>query len=570
MDKNPLAVPGVRGSMERQGGRPTRGRNGIVQRDIGWIGRRDLARLLGAGTGAAALLGALPARVHAQTRRETLVIGIDISDTITFDPAREAQYTAPMTLQAAYDALLAVSPDDYNTPRPALATAWARTPDGKGWRFTLRPDVRFASGNTMTADDVKWSFDRTINLKDQPSQYIWNIAAVNVIDPATVDILLHQPDEPILSILASTNFAVMDRRTVEAQGGTAAADASTADTATPWLNQHSAGTGAYVLVGWVRNAQIQLRRNPHDWRGGGGFARIVIRHLSDSAAQLLAIRRGDVDVACNLIPEQVASLRAEPATRVERLTSLDFVYMALTENAAFSKPLAVKAARQAIGFAIDYDGIRDNLLGGAAVRPASFLPIGVRGSTEPIARDIGFRQDLDRARHLLRQAGMPDGFEFAVGYGDAAVSGLSYALLAQKLQSDLARVGIRMTLAPMDQVNLRTQYTTGKSVAVLTFWNPPNTPEEELWAGASVERVAKRLHWTPPEALVRLVHQAASESDPAQQEKLWIDYQTAMVEEANLIVLFQPVYQFAVRSTVKLLPLTAAGPQAELSGAQPA
>ncbi len=538
-----------------------------MQRDFGWIGRRDLVRLLGAG--GAALAAGMPARVHAQARRDTLVIGIDISDTITFDPARESQYSAPMTLQAAYDGLLQVTPDDYNTPKPALASAWTRTPDGKGWRFTLRPGVRFASGNPMTADDVKWSFDRCINLKDQPSQYIWNIAAVTIVDPATVDILLHQPDEPILSILTSTNFAVLDRKTVEAQGGIAAADASTADKATPWLNQHSAGTGAYTLSGWVRNAQIQLRRNPHDWRGGGGFARIVIRHLSDSAAQLLAIRRGDIDVACNLIPEQVASLNGAAGVRVERLTSLDFVYMAVTADPAFNKALSVQAARQAIGWAIDYDGIRDNLLGGAAVRPATFLPIGTRGSTAAIAQQIGFHQDLDRARALLKQGGMPDGFEFAISYGDAAVSGLSYALLAQKLQSDLARVGIRVTLNPMDQVNMRTQYTTGKSTAVLTFWNPPNTPEEELWAGATVERVAKRLHQALPDSLVKLVHQAASESDPARQEQLWIDYQKAMVEDANLFVLFQPVYQFAVRDTVKALPLTAAGPQVELSGAEP-
>ncbi len=539
-----------------------------MQRQRGWIGRRDLGKLLGAG--GTALLGSGPGRARAQARKDTLVLGIDISDSITFDPAREAQYTSKMTLGAAYDGLLRTTPEDYNTPKPALATAWTRTPDGRGWRFMLRQGVRFASGNPMTAEDVKWSFDRTLNLKDQPSQYIWNIAAVEIVDAATIDIRLHQPDEPILLILTSSNFAVMDRKTLEAQGGTAAPDASTADKATPWLNQHSAGTGAYTLAGWVRNAQIQFRRNPYDWRGGGGFARVVIRHLSDSAAQLLAIRRGDIDVACNLIPEQIASLRSEPGVRVERLTSLDFVYMAVTENAAFSKPLAVKAARQAIGYAIDYDGIRDAMLGGAAVRPANFLPIGVRGSTEAIAREIGFHQDLDRARQLLKEAGLADGFEFPVSYGDAAISGLSYTLLAQKLQSDLARVGIRMTLNPMDHVNMRTQYTTGKSTAVLTFWNPPDTPEEELWAGATVERVARRLHWMPPDALVRLVHQAAAESDPARQEQLWIAYQKTMVEEANLFVLFQPVYQFAVRDTVKALPLTAAGPQVDLSGAMPA
>ena len=70
-------------------------------------------------------------------------------------------------------------------------------------------------------------------------------------------------------------------------------------------------------------------------------------------------------------------------------------------------------------------------------------------------------------------------------------------MLAQKLQSDLARVGIKVVLDPIDQVNLRTQYTTGKSTGgVLTFWNPSGV-ETDQWAQASVRRVAKRIHWTP-------------------------------------------------------------------------
>src|SRR5882724_4715053 len=130
----------------------------------GWIDRRRLMQLLGAGGGAIA--AGLPGRVFAQARKNTLVIGIDISDTITLDPARLAQYTSPMTVAAAYDTLVTMTPGDYINVKPALATKWERTPDGKGWRFTLRDGVKFASGAAMTIEDVKWSFDRVINLKD--------------------------------------------------------------------------------------------------------------------------------------------------------------------------------------------------------------------------------------------------------------------------------------------------------------------------------------------------------------------------------------------------------------------
>lgn len=275
--------------------------------------------------------------------------------------------------------------------------------------------------------------------------------------------------------------------------------------------------------------------------------------------QLLAIRRGDIDIAFNLIPEQIATIKDNKDVRVEGLTSLDFVYMALTQNPEFNKALAVKEARQAIGCAIDYDGIIANLCGGAAVRPANFLPIGVNGSTEEIAKELRYKQDLDKAKKLLQQAGLADGFEFEIAYGNAAVAGVTYQMLAQKIQGDLARVGIRVKLNPMDQVNLRTTYTGAKAQGgVLTFWNPPAV-ENLLWAAATVERVARRVHWKVPPATDKLVREAAAQEDLKKAADLWVEYQKKVVDEADYFILFQPIYQIAVRNTLAKLPLTAAG-----------
>lgn len=527
------------------------------------ITRRGFVELITAGPAAALAFG-LPENALAQTRKDVLVIGVDISDTVTFDPAREAQYTAPMTLEAVYSALVTMTPGDYIDAKPSAATAWQRTPNGKGWRMTLRKGMKFNSGNVMTVDDVKWSFDRMLNLRGQPWQYVTNITGVEIVDSDHMDILLHDPNQPVLDVLASPNFAIYERKVLEAHGGLATPDASTKDTATDWLNQHSCGTGAYSLVGWQRNIMIQLVRNPHYWGTKPAFERVVVRHFSDPAAQLLAIERGDVDVAFNLVPEQIATLKTSKSVRVARLKSLDFVYMALTSDSTFNKALGVQAARQAVGYAIDYDGIRDKLLGGAALRPASFLPIGVLGSTEAVVKKVGFREDLNKAKALLQKAGFPDGFTFKLSYGTAAIAGLSYSVLAEKIQSDLARVGIKATLDPLNQVTMRTQYLTGHSTAAITYWNPPAV-DNWLWAAASVQRVAKRVRWDPPADMVKLVNDAADEQDRQKQIALWIEYQKRMVEYANLIVLFQPIYQIAVRDRVKAFPLTAAGWQLDIA-----
>ncbi len=521
--------------------------------------RRGLSQLLAGG----ALAGAASPG-WAQGRKDVLVIGLDIGDTVTLDPAKQNNYSPPLTLEAAYDTLVTLAPGEYTTPQPKLATAWERTPDGKGWRFTLRKDVKFFSGNPLTADDVKWTFDRIFAVKDQSAFYIGNVAATTVVDPYTVDITLKAPAEPILDILAAPNFGILDRKVVAEHGGTTDEN----DKATEWLNTHTAGSGPYAVTAWARNSQLQLVRNPNNWRGPSAFGRIVIRHIPDSAAQLLAVQRGDVDVAFNLIPEQIASLKADPKIRAERLDSLDFVYMALTQEPDFNKALAVKEARQAIQHAIDYDGIKNKLLGGQATRPVSFLPVGILGSTQADADRLAPREDLALAKQLLQKAGLPDGFEFELSYGQAVINGVSYGTLAQKLQSDLARVGIRVKLNPMDQVNMRTQYVTGKSTAALTFWNPPAV-NNYLWAGAATQRVAKRVHWTPSEQVLQLVRDATGEPDRDKQAQLWIEFQKVLLDEASIVVLFQPIYQVAVRDSVGTFPLTAAGWLADIGSAKP-
>ena len=198
------------------------------------IDRRDMLRIVGA----AAVSLALPhGSAFAQTRKDTLVLGLDISYTLNLDPARALNFTGPETVSAAYETLLTFSPGDYINLKPLLATEWKRTPDGKGWRLTLREGVKFASGNVMTADDVKFSIDRVVNLKDQPSQYLTQPRARSTSSTCQ-DRRSHpqgsggaDPDD----LDAAPDFSILDRKTVEALGGTSAADAKDKDKASAWL-----------------------------------------------------------------------------------------------------------------------------------------------------------------------------------------------------------------------------------------------------------------------------------------------------------------------------------------------
>ena len=525
-------------------------------------------RLMLAG---AAATGALAASggAAAQGRKSVLVIGMDISDGRNYDPGRMADYSPPLTNGNVYETLVTQSPGDYVNVKPMLATKWERVNGGKSWRFTLRQGVKFWDGSPFTADDVKFSLDRLVNLKDQPGVYASNLEAVQVVDPMTVDLVMKDPNSPLLINCAAPAFAIYSRKLVSANGGVSDASANTADKATQYLNSSSAGTAAYRMVSWERNTAVTLVRNEHWWGGKAPFERVVIRHIADGAAQLLAVRRGDIDAAFNLTAEQLASLRGDANVRLESTVSLDYVYMTLTGNAEFNPALAKREARQAVAHAIDYDGIINGLVGGFAVRPPSFLPIGAAGTTEAFTKEFGYRQDLDKAKAFLQQAGLPNGFEFDLSITNAAIVGTNYQVIAQKVQSDLARVGIKANLKPLDPVNLRTQYNGGRTTSVITFWNPPS-PETDLWASASIERVAKRVGWDVPQPMRDLVKAAAAEQNQARQIALYKQYQQQLVDNAHYLILLQPIYRIAVRNTLKNFNVTAAGWYVEMEQVEPA
>ena len=197
------------------------------------IARRDVMRLLGLA-GASALLPA--GQAWAQARGATLVIGIDISDTITLDPVRQAQYTAPMTLAAAYDQLVTLTPGDYIDQKTALASAWTRTRDGKGWRFMLREGVKFASGAPVTAEDVQFTFERLIRMKEQTQQYVKAIDRCEIVDARTVDLAMTDLASALLNIVCAPSFGITEKKPVMQHGGSMGADAKEDDKATDWLN----------------------------------------------------------------------------------------------------------------------------------------------------------------------------------------------------------------------------------------------------------------------------------------------------------------------------------------------
>jgi len=321
-----------------------------------------------------------------------------------------------------------------------------------------------------------------------------------------------------------------------AHGGTDAPNAKDVDKATEWLNQNSAGSGPYVLKSWTKNVEAVMERNPHYWGARPAFARIVFRHVKSGSTQREMLERGDVDVAMDFDPDLAAAVRGNPKVAVVEGLTMNQVYLGMTASAENSKELADKRVRQAISYAIDYDGIIAGLLRGAGDRPPGLIPLGLLG----VDKSMNRRQDLARAKALLTEAGYPGGFTTKLTYYQGLLGAPAEALAA-KLQSDLAAVGIRVTLDPKERTVAFSEYRGGKSVMILSGWSPdyldPDPYADAFYKAGGI--VPKRLHWSSPRA-TDLTLSARKEQDPAKRAALYREIQRIGLEESPHVMLVQP------------------------------
>jgi peptide/nickel transport system substrate-binding protein len=140
-----------------------------------------------------ATLGAWGDAAHAQSRQETLIVARNIDDYVTNDPSRTYEYTSQMLDQSAYDTLVTVEAPDFTKIQPKLATKWEVSKDGTTYTFTLRSGVKFASGNPLSAHDVRFSLRRLKHLKDNPSFFMDPVKDIEVVNDTTVKIVLSAP-----------------------------------------------------------------------------------------------------------------------------------------------------------------------------------------------------------------------------------------------------------------------------------------------------------------------------------------------------------------------------------------
>ena len=524
------------------------------------VSRRSVLRGLGAGVllagsglpGRGALRTVLPAEAASSAgERGTLIVG-GVTQYRTLDPGRTIEVNGMSIEKACYDTLLTFYGEDLRTPRPLLATAWRTSPDGRTFTFTLRSGIRFASGNELTSADVKWSFERILNLKANTLFLFDGVEGIDAPNPTTVVMRTKAPKPDLIPILSHPGLSVLDSRLLMQNGADAGPAAKDRDHAEPYLFQHSAGSGPFMLQSYTPSQEIILVRNPRYWGPAARLERIVIRHVPDPVTQALQVVRGDLDLASSIGPDQEEPLRRVPSVVVRATPAATTFYVLMNNNPEVGGPFSNPKVQQAVRYAIDYDGVM-KIAGPGAARLAGVIPTLMPGS---LPSSEAAKTDLARARALLKESGLAE-VKGKFQYSSEAISfGVPVSLIAQKIQADLARVGINLALDGLPNVTALTLYRAGKDQFGVWGWAADYPDASDFLVYAPGRVVGKRAGWlssASPAAqqLAALADAAEAEPDVTKRITMLKQFEHTLAQIGPYVPLFQPAIPFAHRSNVQ-------------------
>ena len=520
--------------------------NGPIS-DNAVIGRRGLM----AGVAAAGVGAAIPAR--AATPDNTLVIGKNISDIISLDPAEVYEASAGEIMTNVYDRLIRFEADDLTRLVGGVATSWTVSSNAKTFTFPLRPGFKFQSGSPVTADDVAFSLQRVVLLDKTPAfllnQFGWtkdNVTdLVKSLDPQTVQFSWSRSSlHPVscLNVVSSTIGSVVEK-------AAALAHQSGGNIGYGWLRSNAAASGAYHLRSWKPDEIVVLEANPQYHLGAPRMRRVILQHMVDPAAQLLALQRGDVDVARDLTADQIVSLAGSTTIAVDTQPSVNTYYVALNQS---DPQLANPKVREALRYLIDYEGMAKSFLKGQFTVHQTFLPDGMWAAVD----SNPYKLNVTKAKALLTEAGFPNGFSVTLD----AFSSPPWTNIAQSIQATMAQAGIKVSIVAGEDKQVWTRYRGRQHQMLLIMWSPdyldPHSNAETFAHNtdnsnqSNSRTVAWRNNWADAKTSAQ-VDEAVRERDPAKREAIYQELQHEVLAEGPYLIMFEPTTQVARRKEIK-------------------
>ncbi|MFO8041869.1 MAG: ABC transporter substrate-binding protein [Alkalispirochaeta sp.] len=455
---------------------------------------------------------------------ETLVVG-QIAEPNALDPHTVTAVNDFRILVNIYDGLVRFQ-DGSLAVEPALATDWEISEDGTVYTFELREGVTFHDGTPFNAEAVKFNFDRMLD-ESHPyydtgpfplSFYFSAIQETRVVDEYTVQLVLDEPFAPLMSNLAYPTGLLVSPAAVESHGDS--------------FGRNPVGTGAFRFVDWESNTRVTVEANEDYWDGPVGVDEVIFRPITDANTRVTEMLSGGLDLMVEVPPDsvQVFEQRDEFSVYEQAGPHLWFLILNLREG-----PFTNKAMRQAVNYAIDKEGLVDNVLQGTAT---------VADSPIPPAFDWAYNEDLDpypydpeRAQELIEEAGYAG--EELVFYVTEGGSGmLDPVPMGTAIQADLEAVGLDVSIETYEWNTFLGRVNPGlegKADMAQMAWmtNDPDTlPFLALRTEAWPEEGGFNSGYYSNPEVDELLAQARRSTDQAERARLYREVQEIVYDDA--------------------------------------
>jgi len=345
-----------------------------------------------------------------------------------FDPAETPGIITPyMVLYALPDALAKPMPGQ--PLAPSLAESWSASEDALTYDFVLRPGVKFHNGDPVTAEDVKFSFERYRGASNKMLHD--RVAAIETPDAQHIRFRLKQPWPDFLTFYVGATGAgwIVPKKYVEQVGEDG-------------FKKAPIGAGPYKFVSFTPGRELVLEAFEGYWRKTPSVRRLVFRDIPDEATRLAALKRGEVDIAYSIRGELAEELQRTKGLVLKPAVVQATFWLYFADQWDPKSPWHDQRVRRAATLAIDYDNINQALTLGYSKITGSIVPNTFEFYWQPPVP----KYDPAEARRLLAEAGYPNGFDAGEYFCDT-----SYSNLAEAVLNNLEEVGIRAKLRPLER-----------------------------------------------------------------------------------------------------------------------
>ncbi|MGR6468221.1 ABC transporter substrate-binding protein [Rhizobium sp. PAMB 3182] len=517
-------------------------------------------RMLSAGAALGLLVASTP-QAFAETPKDTLVIGWAIDDVITLDPAEAFEITMGEINGNSYNTLISLNTENTSEVKPSIAESWTVSDDGKTFTFKLKPGLKFASGNPITAEDVAWSFERAVKLNKNPAFILqqFGLTGDNVtemakaVDETTFTFTTDKAYAPsfVLNCLTATVASVVDKKVVmEHVASVTPSDEYKFDNdyGNEWMKTHYAGSGPFTIRDWRANEVIVLDRNENYFGEKPAMAHVIYRHMPESAGERLALENGDIDVARKLQPQDLDAIASNPDIKTVSAPKGTVYYFSLNQK---NEILAKPEVREAMKYLVDYEALESTLIKYIGTTHQTFLPSGMFGALD----ENPYKFDPAKAKELIAKAGYPDGFSVTMDVrNNPPVSSVGEAL-----QQTFAEGGVKLEIIPGDGKQTLTKYRARNHDIYIGQWGTdywdPNSNADTFTSNldnsdeSKTKTLSWRNAWDRPD-LTKEAQEALVEKDTAKRADMYKDLQKKVLEEGPFVIMWQETEVAAYRSNL--------------------